>query len=92
MFYFGTPNGQEDPEHLRFIRDSYVIEERRDREVPVPARVRPRETVRGVYVQRFAWNPRRRLPDYTLVISDGRREFRVRPHGAAESALARAGS
>jgi hypothetical protein len=92
MFYFEPPNAEADPEHQRFIRDSYVIEERRDRDTPVPTRVRPGETVRGVYVQRFAWNPRRTLPDYTLVISDGRREFRVQPHGAAENTPTRAES
>jgi hypothetical protein len=89
--YFGPSDGQVDQEHQQFIRDAYQIEERRNREVPVPTRVRPGETVRGVYVARFAWNPRRRLPDYTLVITDGRREFRVRPRGAAESALAKPG-
>lgn len=89
--HFGPSDGQADQQHQQFIRDAYQIEERRNREVPVPTRVRPGETVHGVYVQHFAWNPRRRLPDYTLVISDGRREFRVRPHGAAESASAMAG-
>ena len=87
--YFGPPNGQANQEHQQFIQDAYRIGERRNREVPVPTRVRAGETVRGVYTAEFAWNPRRTLPDYTLVITDGRREFRVRPHDAAESASAK---
>jgi hypothetical protein len=86
--YFGPPDGQANPEHQQFTQDAYRLGERRNREVPVPTRVRPGETVRGVYTAEFGWNPRRTLPDYTLVITDGRREFRVRPHGAAESASA----
>jgi hypothetical protein len=83
--YFGPPNGQGNPEHLEFIREAARIEERRNRDAPVPGRVRPGETVRGFYVATFAWNPRLKLPGYTLVISDGRRDFRVRPRGAADS-------
>lgn len=83
--YFPSPDGPGDSGHLELIREAYRIEERRNREVPVPGRVRPGETVRGVYVLTIAWNPRRELPDYTLVISDGRREFRARPRGAPDS-------
>jgi hypothetical protein len=87
QFYHGPLDGQPDLEHQRFIQEAHRIEEGRSRDVP--GRVRVGETVHGVYVARFAWDPCRKLPDYTLVISDGRREFRVRPHGAAGSAPAK---
>jgi hypothetical protein len=81
--YLGPPDSQADPEHQRFIQEAHRIEERRSGEVP--RRVPARGTVHGVYVTTFAWNPRRSLPDYTLVVGDGRRDFPVRPHGVAES-------
>jgi hypothetical protein len=83
-FHFGPPGGSADPEQARLRQTFGVISERR-RGDELPRSVGPGETVRGVYVVDFAWDPARRLPDYTLVISDGRREFLVRPHGAAES-------
>jgi hypothetical protein len=83
-FHFGPPGGSDDPEQARLRQTFGVISERR-RGDELPRSVGPGETVRGVYVVDFAWDPARRLPDYTLVISDGRREFLVRPHGAAES-------
>ena len=51
-----------------------MISERRRGDV-LPTSVRPGETVRGVNVIEFDWDPVRKLPDYTLAISDGRREF-----------------
>jgi len=82
-FYYGPPIDREDPEHLRFLHEYGRISERRRWE-QLPPRVRAGETVRGVYVIRFAWDPTGSLPDYTLIIKDGRREYRARPHGAAE--------
>ena len=89
-FQFGPKGTTEDPEQTRLRQAFGVISERR-RGDDLPKSVRAGETVRGVYVVEFDWNPARKLPDYTLIISDGRREFPVRPHGAAESTPAKPG-
>src|SRR5260370_25145021 len=89
-FQFGPKGTTDDPEQTRLRQAFGVISERR-RGDDLPKSVRAGETVRGVYVVEFDWNPTRKLPDYTLVISDGRREFPVRPHGAAESTSAKPG-
>ncbi len=80
--YF-SPTADPDSEHVRFIQTYGAISQRRERD-RLPRRVRPGETVHGVYVTEFAWNPNpsRRLPDYKLLISDGRREYEARPIGA----------
>lgn len=75
--FFPPVGKQRDPEYLEILHTSGRISERRRREAP--PRVRPGETVRGVYVIEFAWNPERYLPDYTLVVSDGRQKYEVRP-------------
>ena len=81
------PSGQADnSEHARMCQTYGTIMDRRQAE-RLPPRVRAGETVRGVYVMKFGWDPSGRLPDYTLIINDGRREYRARPLGADETAL-----
>lgn len=75
--FFPPVDKQGDPEYLEILQTYGRISERRRREAP--PRVRPGETVRGVYVVEFTWNPARYLPDYSLVVSDGRQEYEVRP-------------
>ena len=82
LFHLGPPGPSDDQEEARLRQAFSVITERR-RGDALPPSVGPGETVRGVYVVEFDWDPARKLPDYILVINDGRREFPVRPHGAA---------
>jgi hypothetical protein len=81
-FYF--PSNESSPEHDRF-RSAYAAISERERRELLPSRVRVGETVHGVYVMEFAWDPTGKLPDYTLIISDGRRDYSARPHGAPET-------
>lgn len=73
----------DDPERIRMLHAYGAISERRRAE-QLPPRVRAGEMVRAVYVKEFSWDPSGRLPDYTLIISDGRRDYRARPVGAEE--------
>jgi hypothetical protein len=75
--FFPPVDKQHDQEYLEILHAYGRISERRRREAP--PRVRPGETVRGVHVTQFAWNPERYLPDYTLFVSDGRQKYEVRP-------------
>lgn len=86
-FYFGPHVASNDPEHVRLRQAFGVISERRRGDV-LPTSVRPGETVRGVNVIEFDWDPVRKLPDYTLAISDGRREFTAQPAYADAGAAA----
>jgi hypothetical protein len=76
--YHGSQGVTDDPEHRQFQHEFDMIWELRGRNV-FPQPVGPGQTVHGVYVTEFAWDPVHRSPDYTLVISDGRREFTARP-------------
>jgi hypothetical protein len=69
--------------------EEHAIRERRRRNGDgLPPRIRPGETVRGVYVTAFPWDPAGTLSDYTLVIKDERKTYTARPHGAGEDPLA----
>lgn len=83
-FYFAPPGSGDPPEHAE-VRYVYGTISERRRWEQLPPRVRADETVRAVHVMRFAWDPTGRLPDYTLIISDGRREYTARPHGAVQN-------
>jgi hypothetical protein len=80
-FHFSP--GESSPEHDR-VRFAYGTISERERREPLPPRVRAGETVHGVYVMEFAWDPTGKFPDYTLLISDGRHEYSARPYGATE--------
>jgi hypothetical protein len=75
--FFPPADKQRDPEYQEILYAYGRISDRRRREAP--PRVRPGETVHGAYVREFAWNPARYLPDYTLVVSDGRNRYEARP-------------
>jgi hypothetical protein len=77
-FMFGSG-----PDYDRVANERWEIEQRRAQREGFPGRVKPGETVRGLYVTAFAWDPTGKFPDYTLVIMDERREYKVRPHGSA---------
>lgn len=77
-----------DPEFLAALREEHAIRQRRNRDTPLPGRVEPHETVQGVYVTRFPWNPTGRFPEYTLVIRTERDVYTARPHGVGEDPLA----
>jgi hypothetical protein len=82
---FFPPDGDpDDPEYLRISRIHGEMSQRRSQE-SLPPHVDAGQTVRGVLVNDFGWDPAHDLPGYTLIIWDGRREFRGRPHGAAEA-------
>lgn len=85
-FYFPLAD-QDDLEHTRFRHEYGRISERRRWEL-LPPRVEAGETVRGVYIEQFAWDPATLLPDYTLIINDGRHQYKTRPHGADPDPLA----
>ena len=87
-FHFGPHGITDDSEDAPLWQAFRVISERR-RGDELPTSVGSGETVRGVQVVEFGWDPVHNLPDYTLIIGDGRREFPVRPHGAVESTSAR---
>lgn len=57
------------PEYAQVLQTYGVISERRRRE-GLAHRVQPGDTIRGVYISTFAWDPSDRLPDYTLIIRD----------------------
>jgi len=76
--YHGPHGAADDPEHARFRQQFGAIWERRGRNQR-PETIAPGETLRGIYVADFGWDPVHRLPLYTLVISDGRRDFPARP-------------
>lgn len=79
----------DDPDLVAARREEYAIRERRRRNGDeLPPRVQPGETVRGVYVTTFPWDPTGRFPDYTLIIEDERQAYAARPHGAGEDPLA----
>ena len=83
-----APRAQTDtPEYAQVLQAYGVISERRRRD-GLPNRVQPGETIRGVYLHTFAWDPSGRFPDYTLIIRDERQACTARPHGAAEDPLA----
>ncbi len=76
-----------DPEFIKVLREEEAIRGRR-RGDWLPRRVQPGETVRGVYVDTFPWDPTGTFPDYTLIIKDDRHAYPARPHGASEDPLA----
>jgi hypothetical protein len=83
--YTDPPPGRSahDPE-VQDFRENYVrIRRHRERDA-LPRRVEASETVRGMYVADFRWNPNvfHHLPDYTLIVNDGRRRYEAHPHGA----------
>jgi hypothetical protein len=79
----------DDPTLVAARREEHAINERRRRNGDaLPPRVQPGETVRGVYVTTFPWDPAGALSDYTLVINDERHPCTARPHGAGEDPLA----
>jgi hypothetical protein len=84
-FYFGPHGANDGAEHIRLQHAFGMISERR-RGDELPKSVRPGETVRGVYVIEFDWDPVHKLPDYTLIISDGARRFTARPAYADDTA------
>jgi hypothetical protein len=71
------------PEYAQVLHTYGMISERR-RTDQLPNRVQAGETVRGVLIERFAWDSSGKLPDYTLIITDGRRQYTARPLGADE--------
>jgi hypothetical protein len=82
--YFPPPDRADDPEHAR-VRYAYgTISERRRWEF-LPPRIRAGETVRAAYVMEFGWDPTGKLPDYALIVSDGRHEYTARPYGVTET-------
>jgi hypothetical protein len=63
----------DDPDLIAAYREEHAINDRRRRNGDgLPPRVQPGETVRGVYVTTFPWDPAGMLSDYTLVINDER--------------------
>lgn len=79
----------DDPDLVAARREEHAIRERRRRNGDeLPPRIQPGETVRGVYVTTFPWDPTGTFPDYTLIIKDERQAYTARPHGAAEDPLA----
>ena len=79
----------DDPALVAARREEHAINHRRRRNGDgLPPRVQPGETVRGVYVTTFPWDPAGTLSDYTLVINDERNAYTARPHGAGEDPLA----
>jgi hypothetical protein len=79
----------DDPDLNAAHREEWAIRDRRHRQGDeLPGRVQPGETVRGVYVTTFPWDPTGTFPDYTLIIKDERQAYTARPHGAAEDPLA----
>ena len=79
----------DDPTLIAARREEQAIKDRRRRNGDdLPPRVQPGETVRGVYVTTFPWDPTGTFPDYTLVIKDERHAYAARPHGAGEDPLA----
>lgn len=86
--WYHRPSGsKEDPEHVRFLHEYGRISESRRWEL-LPPRVGAGETVRGVHITQFAWDRARRLPDYTLIINDGRHEYKARPYGVDQNPVA----
>jgi hypothetical protein len=79
----------DDPEFMAVLRKEHAIRQRRQLDTPPPVRVQPTETVHGVYVTTFPWDPTGKFPDYTLVIRDERNVYTARPHGAGEDPLVR---
>jgi hypothetical protein len=70
-------------------REAQAIRERRHQQGDgLPGRVQPGETVYGVYVTTFPWDPTGTFPDYTLIIKDERHAYTTRPHGADADPLA----
>jgi hypothetical protein len=79
----------DDPDLIAARREEHAIHDRRRRNGDeLPPRVQPGETVRGVYVTTFPWDPTGTFPEYTLIIRDERQPYTARPHGAAEDPLA----
>jgi hypothetical protein len=79
----------DDPDLIAAHREEQAVKDRRGRNGDdLPPRVQPGETVRGVYVTTFPWDPTGMFPDYTLVIKDERQAYTARPHGAGEDPLA----
>jgi hypothetical protein len=79
----------EDPHLIAAHREEQAIKDRRHRDgEDLPPRVQPGETVRGVYIHMFPWDPTGTFPDYTLIIKDERHSYTARPHGAGEDPLA----
>ena len=79
----------DDPALITAYKEEQAIKDRRRRDGDeLPPRVKPGETVRGVYVTTFPWDPTGTFPDYTLVIKDERHAYTARPHGAGEDPLA----
>lgn len=74
-------------EYARVLQAYGMISDRRRGDGP-PRSVQPGETVRGVYVTTFSWNPNGKFPDYTLIIRDERQAYTARPTGAGEDPLA----
>ena len=82
--YFGPHGVTDDPEHTPLWQAFGAMWDQQHG-AELPRSVRPGETVRGVWVVEFDWDPERMLPDYALIISDGSRDYKVRPHPAAET-------
>ncbi len=79
----------DDPDLIAAHREEQAINDRRRRNGDeLPPRVQPGETVRGVCVATFPWDPTGTFPDYTLIIKDERQAYGARPHGAGEDPLA----
>lgn len=79
----------DNPDLVAARSEEHAIQERRRRNGDeLPPRVQPGETVRGIYVTTFPWDPTGTFPDYTLIIKDERQAYTARPHGAAEDPLA----
>ena len=83
-----APRAQTDTAEYAQVLQAYGVFSERRRRDGLPNRVQPGETIRGVYLHTFAWDPSGRIPDYTLIIRDERQAYTARPHGAAEDPLA----
>lgn len=79
----------DDPALVAARREEHAINERHRRNGDgLPPRVQPGDTVRGVYITTFPWDPAGTLSDYTLAIKDERNTYTARPHGVGEDPLA----
>jgi hypothetical protein len=75
------------PEYGPVLQMYGMIRERRRADL-LPNRVGAGRTVHGVFIEMYGWDPSSRLPDYTVIIGDGRHIYTARPHGAGEDPLA----
>jgi hypothetical protein len=79
----------DDPGLIAARREEQAVKERGRRNGDeLPPRVQPGETVNGVFVITYPWDPTGDVSDYTLVIKDERHTHTARPHGAGEDPLA----